>query len=138
MAREQAEDAAGADLPQFVKDEFDAFLECGILAHGFLRLHCGDCGDCGHDKLVAFGCKRRGLQSFLRGPAQQLHLIRFGVRITSLRDVSGLPLRKHGVSVWGAATYPINANWPGCNDPVRQAERAAAWASLRSIAEILV
>ena len=45
------------DLPQFVKDEFDAFLECGILAHGFLRLRCGDCG---HDKLVAFSCKRRG------------------------------------------------------------------------------
>ena len=53
----QAEDAAGADLPQFVKDEFDAFLDCGILAHGFLRLHCGACG---HDKLVAFSCKRRG------------------------------------------------------------------------------
>jgi hypothetical protein len=54
---EQAESAAGADLPQFVKDEFDAFLECGILAHGFLRLHCGDCG---HGKLVAFSCKRLG------------------------------------------------------------------------------
>ena len=53
----QAEGAAGVDLPQFVKDEFDAFLECGILAHGFLRLRCGDCG---HDKLVAFSCKRRG------------------------------------------------------------------------------
>ena len=26
--------AAGADLPQFVSDEFDAFLDCGILAHG--------------------------------------------------------------------------------------------------------
>jgi len=52
----QAEAAAGAGLPQFVKDEFDAFLECGILAHGFLRLRCGDCG---HDKLVAFRCKRR-------------------------------------------------------------------------------
>ena len=26
---EQAEAAAGADLPQFVKDEFKAFLECG-------------------------------------------------------------------------------------------------------------
>ena len=47
----------GASLPQFVKDEFDAFLECGILAHGFLRLRCGDCG---HEKLVAFSCKRRG------------------------------------------------------------------------------
>ena len=40
----ETEAAAGADLPQFVKDEFDAFLDCGILAHGFLRLHCGDCG----------------------------------------------------------------------------------------------
>jgi len=54
---EQAEAATGADLPQFVKDEFDAFLECGILAHCFLRLR-GD--DCGHNKLVAFSCKRRG------------------------------------------------------------------------------
>jgi Transposase zinc-binding domain len=46
-----------ADLPQRVTGEFDAFLECGILAHGFLRVRCGDCG---HDKLVAFSCKRRG------------------------------------------------------------------------------
>ena len=53
----QAEAEAGVDLPQFVKDEFDAFLECGILATGFLRLRCGDCG---HDKLVACSCKRRG------------------------------------------------------------------------------
>ncbi len=51
------EGAAGASLPPFVRDEFEAFLECGILAHGFLRLRCGDCG---HDKLVAFSCKRRG------------------------------------------------------------------------------
>jgi uncharacterized protein (DUF983 family) len=28
-----------------------------ILAHGFLRLCCGDCGN---DKLLAFSCKRRG------------------------------------------------------------------------------
>jgi len=38
-------------LPEFVKDEFDAFLACGILAHGFLRLRCSECG---HEKLVAF------------------------------------------------------------------------------------
>ncbi|WP_366819875.1 transposase zinc-binding domain-containing protein [Ottowia sp.] len=44
-------------MPRFIKDEFDAFLECGILAHGFLRLRCGECG---HDKLLAFSCKRRG------------------------------------------------------------------------------
>ena len=53
----QVEEATGTGLPKFVKDEFDAFLECGILAHGFLRLRCADCA---HDKLVAFSCKRRG------------------------------------------------------------------------------
>jgi hypothetical protein len=51
------EASTGAALPRFNKAEFDAFLECGILAHGFLRLRCGECG---HDKLVAFSCKRRG------------------------------------------------------------------------------
>ncbi len=30
-------------------------------------------------------------------PRPLLHLIRFGVRITSLREVSGPPLRGHGV-----------------------------------------
>jgi hypothetical protein len=53
----QVEAATGTGLPKFVKDEFDAFLECGILAHGFLRLRCADCT---HDKLVALSCKRRG------------------------------------------------------------------------------
>ena len=51
------EASTGSELPRFVKDEFDAFLECGILAHGFLRVRCGECG---HDKLLAFSCKRRG------------------------------------------------------------------------------
>jgi hypothetical protein len=57
----ETEAATGADLPQFVKDEFDAFLECDILAHGFLRLRCSDCGD---DKRVAFSCKRRGFHPY--------------------------------------------------------------------------
>jgi hypothetical protein len=30
----QVELETGVGLPDFVKDEFDAFLECGILAHG--------------------------------------------------------------------------------------------------------
>jgi hypothetical protein len=44
-------------VPRFVKQEFHAFLRCGILAHGFLRLHCDRCG---FDRLVPFSCKRRG------------------------------------------------------------------------------
>lgn len=54
---DQVEISTGAPLPQFVRDEFEAFLECGILAHGFLRLRCATCA---HEKLVAFSCKRRG------------------------------------------------------------------------------
>jgi Putative transposase/Transposase zinc-binding domain len=53
----QAQDATGSSLPRYVKDEFDSFLSCGILAHGFLRLHCGGCKQ---DQLLAFSCKRRG------------------------------------------------------------------------------
>ena len=51
------EASTGAELPRLIKDEFDAFLECGILAQGFLRLRCGECG---YDKLLAFSGKRRG------------------------------------------------------------------------------
>ena len=44
-------------LPDFVKKEFEEFLKCGLLAHGFLRLQCQSCRQ---EKLVAFSCKRRG------------------------------------------------------------------------------
>ena len=47
----------GKQFPKFVEREFDEFLRCGRLEHGFLRVVCGDCK---HEKLVAFGCKRRG------------------------------------------------------------------------------
>jgi Transposase zinc-binding domain len=53
----QAQGATGSSLPRYVKDEFEAFLESGILAHGFLRLHCGGCKQ---DQLSAFSCERRG------------------------------------------------------------------------------
>ncbi len=49
----QVEAETGAGLPDFVKEEFEAFLECGILPHGFLRVRCQDCA---HEKLVALAC----------------------------------------------------------------------------------
>lgn len=47
----------GKHLPTFVEREFDEFLRCGRLEHGFLRVVCDDCK---HEKRVAFSCKRRG------------------------------------------------------------------------------
>jgi ribosomal protein S27E len=47
----------GRPLPPFVKREFEAYLRCGDLREGFLRIHCAGCG---HDRLVPFSCKGRG------------------------------------------------------------------------------
>ena len=44
--------------PAYVEQAFRKYLECGIFAHGFARARCADCG---HDFLVAFSCKGRGV-----------------------------------------------------------------------------
>jgi hypothetical protein len=44
-------------LPEFVVDEFEAYLRCGILEHGGAHLACRRRG---HWMVVAFSCKRRG------------------------------------------------------------------------------
>ena len=48
---------SGGYLPKFVRQEFEDYLKCGLLEHGFLRVKCDSC--C-HEHLVAFSCKRRG------------------------------------------------------------------------------
>ena len=40
LARLEAE---GASLPHFVQQEFDDYLKCGLLEHGFLRVKCDAC-----------------------------------------------------------------------------------------------
>ena len=47
----------GKRLPVHVEKELWAYLECGVLAYGFMRLRCDDCAS---EKLVAFSCKKRG------------------------------------------------------------------------------
>ena len=41
-----------------VKDCLESFIRCGDPHFGFLRLRCPDCG---HDKILPFSCKTRGL-----------------------------------------------------------------------------
>src|SRR5262249_48463259 len=48
-------DATG--LPAYVERAFYDYLQCGILAHGFLRLGCDTCPK---ELLLPFSCKRRG------------------------------------------------------------------------------
>lgn len=58
----------GRTLPTFVPQEFAAYLKCGRLEHGFLRVRCTQCHA---ERLVAFSCKRRGFC-----PSCGAHLIR--------------------------------------------------------------
>jgi hypothetical protein len=54
---EAIEHGFAAPLPGFVKDELEAFVDCGIPARGFSVL---ECQDCRKQKVVAFSCKGRG------------------------------------------------------------------------------
>ena len=51
-------ETGGTGQPTFVTDEFEAFLACGIRAHGFLRLRGNGCAG---EQLVACSCKWRGV-----------------------------------------------------------------------------
>jgi hypothetical protein len=44
----------GAELPAYVAQEFEAYLECGRLEHGFLRVRCETCHA---EHLVVFSCR---------------------------------------------------------------------------------
>jgi hypothetical protein len=45
--------AEGMVLPDYVRREFDEYLKCGRLEHGFLRVQCETCHA---EHLVAFSC----------------------------------------------------------------------------------
>ena len=45
-------------VPGFIEKEFRSFLDCGVLARGFLRIACNTCR---LDRVVAFSCKSRGI-----------------------------------------------------------------------------
>jgi len=51
-ARERS--ANGRGLPSFVERDLRGYLDCGILARGFVRVRCPDCS---FERLVAFSCK---------------------------------------------------------------------------------
>ena len=61
LARQREQDRP---VPHFVERELRSFLDCGVLANGFLRVHCDECGK---DRIVAFSCKGRSVASFRSG-----------------------------------------------------------------------
>jgi hypothetical protein len=56
LAAARDRSATGRGLPAHVEHDLRAYLDCGILARGFARIRCPDCG---FERLVAFSCKAR-------------------------------------------------------------------------------
>ncbi len=69
------------------------YLECGILAHGFARPCCGECG---HDCLIAFSCKGRGAHAGLI-----CALTESTRRGNILKETVGFPIRRRLMLVVG-------------------------------------
>jgi Putative transposase/Transposase zinc-binding domain len=98
-------DARG--LPAYVEREFYDYLQCGVLAHGFLRLGCDTCHK---ELLLAFSCKRRGFCPSCAGRRMAqtaAHLVE--------RVLPWVPTRQWVVSVpvplryWMAASQELTA-----------------------------
>lgn len=89
--------SGGVGLPTHVEREFEEYLKCGILCHGFVRLKCDSCKD---ESLLGFSCKKRGFcpscgarkmceeAAFLRD-----HVLPFGIPYRQYVLTVPIPLR---------------------------------------------
>ncbi len=58
LAHAAEADPLGNGVPWWVEKDFRGYLRCGVLAHGFARARCEDCG---HERLIPFSGKGRGI-----------------------------------------------------------------------------
>jgi hypothetical protein len=105
------DDPNATGLPDYVQREFYDYVQCGILAHGCLRLGCDSCQK---EVLLAFSCKRRGFCASGAGRRMAqtaAHLVE-GV-------MPWVPTRQWGVSVplplryWPAPSRDLTAQGHG-------------------------
>jgi hypothetical protein len=58
LAGKQDAEAVERGVASVIERDLRRYLACGILAHGFAQARCAHCG---HDTLIAFSCKSRGV-----------------------------------------------------------------------------
>ena len=95
-------EADGRGIPSYVKEEFEAYLRCGILQYGFLRVQCESCHE---ERLVAFSCKKRGFCPSCGGR-------RMGETAAKLADqvIPQVPVRQWVLSIPIAMRYWCASN----------------------------
>jgi hypothetical protein len=100
---EHARESYAAPLPRYVEEEFRGYLRCGVFAHGFVRAHCAQCG---HDLLVGFSCKTRGICPSCAGrrmSSTAAHLVDRVLPAVPVRQwVLSLPFELRGIAAFRA------------------------------------
>ena len=96
VVRERCEEM-DRPLMHFVEREFESYLRCGFLEHGFARIRCPGCG---HERLVAFSCERRGFCPSCGGRRMEC-----GAAYLCNRVLPHVPLRQRVLSLPKALRY---------------------------------
>jgi len=130
-------------VPEYVEREFRKYLACGILAHGFARARCAGCG---HDVLIPFSCKGRGVCGSCNGrriaelaphltdhvfpaqPVRQGRCCRYPSACATSCTRTQPPPRPYGTSSYGpsrpscAESVPVRGprRDSECDDPAQQ------------------
>ncbi len=73
-------EASCGHLPAFVRQEFEDYLKCGLLEHGFLRVKCDGCLN-GTLRISPY---------LLRGPVEELEPSTSRKMTSPLRDLKGM------------------------------------------------
>ena len=109
----------GKSLPDHVHREFEAYLKCGRLEHGFLRMRCDKCH---FEQLVAFSCKKRGFcpNCGARRMAETAALL-------SDEVFPDVPLRQWVISLTQSTRFARGAGSPF---PLRYLSLAIGWTPL--------
>ena len=92
----------GRSLPTHVEKELRSYLECGVLAYGFIRIKCQECKK---EQLVAFSCKKRGFCPSCAGK-------KMAETATHLVDnmIPFVPIRQYVLSVPSPLRYWLASN----------------------------
>jgi len=90
-------------VPQFVQREVDAFMACGIIERGAIRVACPHCS---FERLVPFSCKSRSGLCSSCGARRMIELAEY----MSTRIISNVPVRQWVLTVAPPIRYLLAYN----------------------------
>jgi ribosomal protein S27E len=114
---------AGRSRPGCIEQEFDAYLKCGRLEEGFLRVRCEHCHA---ERPVAFSCKKRGLC-----PSCGARRMAETAALLADEGLPERPLRQWVLSLPSALRFLLPTDPAGLRRSITCQYRALTWGARR-------